>query len=138
MIKNIFLMSLIMISFAACSQQQKGKSSTANTQSGGLISPAVFNEKLQKEKGVLIDVRTPGEYKKGHLKGARLLDIFSDNFETEIDKLDKNATYFVYCAAGGRSGECAELMQKKGFKKVYDMDGGIRKWQSEGLPVETN
>lgn len=136
--KNIFLLALVMISFVACSQQQKGKTVATNTQTGGLISPTGFNEKLQKEKGVLIDVRTPGEYKKGHLKGARLLDIFSDNFETEIDKLDKNATYFVYCATGGRSGECAELMQKKGFKKVYDMDGGIRKWQSEGLPVDTN
>ena len=82
-------MSLIMISFAACSQQQKGKTVASNTQTGGVISPAGFNEKLQKEKGVLIDVRTPGEYKKGHLKGARLLDIFSDNFE--ISKFAKTS-----------------------------------------------
>lgn len=136
--KNIILSLFIVISFAACSQQQKGKSTSSEPQAGGLITPSAFYQKIQSEKGALIDVRTPGEYKKGHLKGARLLDIFSDNFEAEIDKLDKNATYFVYCGTGGRSAECAEMMQKKGFKKVYDMDGGIRKWQSEGLPVETN
>lgn len=101
-----------------------------------LLSPKEFAAKMQTETGTLIDVRTTSEYKKGHLKSARLLDIFSDQFESEIDKLDKNATYYVYCAKGGRSGEATEMMSKKGFKKVYDMDGGFSKWSAEGLPVE--
>jgi phage shock protein E len=101
-----------------------------------LVSPKVFHERLQKGGVVLIDVRTPGEFKKGHLKGARLLDIFSDDFEIQINKLDRKVTYMVYCGIGGRSAECTELMRKKGFTSVYDLDGGIKRWRNEGFPIE--
>ena len=99
------------------------------------VSPKVFQEKMKQTSGILIDVRTPGEYKKGHLSNARLLNIFDDNFELELDKLDKKKVYYIYCASGGRSSETLELMQKKGFKQVMELDGGITRWQREGLPV---
>lgn len=101
-----------------------------------LVSPQVFAEALKKEKGVLLDIRTPGEYKKGHLKGSILMDFFRDDFEKSLDKLDKNKTYFIYCGIGGRSEECGGMMESKGFKKVYDLDGGISRWKAAGLPVE--
>ena len=101
-----------------------------------LVSPTVFAEALKKEKGVLLDIRTPGEYKKGHLKGSILMDFFRDDFEKSLDKLDKHKTYFIYCGIGGRSEECGVMMENKGFKKVYDMDGGISKWKAAGLPIE--
>ncbi len=100
-----------------------------------LLPPKEFNRVLQTEKGVLIDIRTPGEFKKGHIKGALMLDFFSDNFEKELDKLDKKKTYFIYCGIGGRSEECGEMMAKKKFKKVYDLDGGINRWKAEALPI---
>jgi phage shock protein E len=100
------------------------------------VGPKVFSERIQKGSIVLLDVRTPGEYKKGHIRGARLLDIFSDDFEKELNKLDRKATYMVYCGIGGRSEECSEMMRKKGFVSVYDLDGGIKRWQAEGFPVE--
>ena len=101
-----------------------------------LVSPQVFAEFLKKEKGVLLDIRTPGEYKKGHLKGSVLLDFFRDDFEKSLDKLDKNKTYYIYCGIGGRSEECGVMMENKGFKKVYDLDGGISRWKAAGLPIE--
>ena len=101
-----------------------------------LVSPQVFAEALKKEKGILLDIRTPGEYKKGHLKGSVLMDFFRDDFEKSLDKLDKNKTYFIYCGIGGRSEECGAMMEHKGFKKVYDLDGGISRWKAAGLPVE--
>lgn len=133
--KNILLILLFFTGLTTFAQQ---KNKGAVPQQFHLVSPQEFNQKMKTEKGILIDVRTPGEYKKGHLKGARLLDIFSDDFEKEIDKLDKSQTYFVYCGVGGRSEECTVMMKKKGFKKVYDMDGGIKRWTKEGLPIETN
>lgn len=101
-----------------------------------VISAAEFGDKIAKQPGVILDVRTPGEYKKGFIKDARLLDIFSDNFDAELNKLDRNATYYVYCASGGRSAECAEKMQTLGFKKVYDLDGGMGAWRNANMPVE--
>ncbi|MEI6509212.1 MAG: rhodanese-like domain-containing protein [Bacteroidota bacterium] len=124
--KNIFFAILMIATFTVIAQNGKI----------AILSPADFNQKIKTEKGIILDVRTPGEFKKGHLKGARLLDIFSDAFETEINKMDKNTTYYVYCQSGGRSGEATELMHKKGFKVVYDLDGGFGRWKSQNLPFE--
>lgn len=116
----------------AASTEQKADTGKVIT----VVTPQEFSTRMQTSPGVLLDVRTPGEYKKGFIKGARLLDIFSDNFDTELNKLDRNATYYVYCASGGRSAECAEKMQDLGFKHVYDLDGGMGAWRNAGLPVE--
>lgn len=124
--KNIFFALAMIATFTAFAQNGKI----------AILSPSDFNQKIKTEKGIILDVRTPGEFKKGHLKGARLLDIFSDAFETEINKMDKNTTYYVYCQSGGRSGEATELMHKKGFKVVYDLDGGFGRWKSQNLPFE--
>src|ERR1039458_2968592 len=84
----------------------------------------------------LIDVRTPGEYAEGHLKNARNIDINAGDFEDQLKKLDKSRTVFVYCLSGGRSATAAQKMGEMGFAEVYNMDGGIMKWQSAGKPVE--
>jgi rhodanese-related sulfurtransferase len=118
----------------------KNTSSTQNlTDTGAMfkvISAAEFGDKIKTQPGVILDVRTSGEYKKGFIKNARLLDIFSDNFDVELNKLDRNAIYYVYCASGGRSAECSEKMQTLGFKKVYDLDGGMGAWRNANMPVE--
>ncbi len=100
------------------------------------VSPEEFNKTLKGKHGVLLDVRTPGEFKKGHIEGAINIDFLDDSFTVHIDSLDKSKEYEVYCYSGGRSGEATELMQKKGFKKLLDLEGGYSKWQAAGLPVK--
>lgn len=102
-----------------------------------LVSPSTFKTAYQNTNGgkVLLDVRTPSEYAKAHLKDAVLIDIFRDDFNDAIQKLDRNQPIFVYCAVGGRSAEAAEILQKAGFKIIYDLDGGIKAWQKENLPL---
>ncbi|MEK7393636.1 MAG: rhodanese-like domain-containing protein, partial [Fibrobacterota bacterium] len=55
------------------------------------------------EKPILIDVRTPGEWKDGRLSGAKHIDVSGSKFDAEIDKLPKEASYLLYCRSGGRS-----------------------------------
>lgn len=100
-----------------------------------LVGPKDFQAKMKSQKGVLIDVRTPGEFNKGYIEGAQLMNIFNDDFEAKLDKLDKNQVYYVYCAVGGRSNECTELMKKKGFKNIVELDGGFNRWSKEKMPV---
>lgn len=108
--------------------------STAQAQTE--LAPARFQQELAKEPNAqVLDVRTPGEYKQGHLQGAKNLDIFHDDFDKQLASLDKTRPVYVYCLGGGRSAEAAEKMQKMGFKKVVDMEGGFRAWQDKGLPV---
>ena len=84
---------------------------------------------------VLLDVRDPNEYNKEHLENAQLLTVKSTDFEDELEKMDKNKKYFVYCRKGKRGYKAAELMEKHGFKEVYNITGGIDKWKSKRLPV---
>lgn len=114
-----------------------GMNSLAFAQQGKseLLDARTFAQRLKTQPGILIDVRTPNEFKKGYIQGARLINIFDDAFETQINALDKSKTIYVYCAAGGRSAEAAEMLIKKGFKHVIDLDGGIGSWKRSALPV---
>lgn len=91
---------------------------------------------LKKEKGItIIDVRTPGEYGAGHLANAKNINLFDKAFMTSLKALDKNKTYLVHCAVGGRSRRAVGAMKKLGFRYVYHMADGYRGWVSAQLPV---
>jgi len=79
---------------------------------------------------VLLDVRTPEEIAAGKINGALEIDYFNDNFATNIDKLDKNKHYLVYCKSGGRSAKSIALMKEKGFDKCTNLEGGYTAWSS--------
>jgi rhodanese-related sulfurtransferase len=116
-----------------CDNQMKNKffislfillSSLAFSQSALKVNSIEFKASYFKYRGVLLDVRTPSEYNEGHIENARNLDFSASTFETEIDKLDREQTVFLYCAIGVRSTKAANLLRKKGFKHVFDLDGG--------------
>jgi rhodanese-related sulfurtransferase len=101
------------------------------------VNAEEFKKQIDSKNGVLIDLRTTDEIKsKGKIKGAQQIDYLAKDAEKEIEKLDKNKTYLIYCAGGGRSGECAELMQKKGFKEVINLEKGFGEWKTKGFEVE--
>jgi len=83
---------------------------------------------------VIIDVSTPQEYKGLHLKGAINVNLFSRFFKNRLDIMDKSRTYVIYCKMGGRSKIAKKLMQRLGFRKVYNIVGGTLLWKEEGLP----
>jgi len=87
-----------------------------------------FKEKYNQSKSaVLVDVRTPGEFRSGTVRGARNIDFMSPNFGSQIATLDKGKEYFLLCRSGSRSGQACNLMAKEGFK-VYNLAGGIGDW----------
>jgi thioredoxin len=111
---------------------------SACSSNGGnpVLDAKTFSEKLKATtNGVLLDVRTEEEFAKEYIEGALLADWNSDDFQRRIDAIDKNAPVFVYCLSGGRSSSAAAAMRKQGFKEVYELQGGILKWKSAGLPV---
>jgi phage shock protein E len=100
------------------------------------LSASDFKTKLEATpSGILIDLRTPDETAKGIIPNAIQLDYFRKDFEKEVIKLDKNKTYFLYCASGGRSTETAELMAKHGFKQVYNLKEGFTGWKKQKMPI---
>lgn len=97
-----------------------------------LITVEEMDSLLEMGRVQLIDVRTPEEYAEGYIDGAINIDFRSENFEEQISKIDKSKPVAVYCGKGGRSGKCSAYMKKAGFKKIYDLDGGITEWKYKG------
>jgi rhodanese-related sulfurtransferase len=102
------------------------------------LSVTEFSAKIAEVGVITLDVRTPGEFAEGYIKGARLINFQSGNFENEIAALDKNATYAVYCRSGNRSGQAVKVMQDAGFTNVFNMNGGVIDWANAGLPLVNN
>jgi len=84
---------------------------------------------------VVLDVRTADEFAAGHLEGATMIDFYGDDFANQIEALDPNVPYLLYCHSGNRSGATRDLMSKLGFSDVADIDGGILAWSQAGLPI---
>jgi thioredoxin 1 len=130
---SLVIMLSLLVNLASCQ-------SASSSKSGGAISTVSVTEFQQKLAGTqtaqLIDVRTPDEFSSGHLKNAVNIDIHSDDFMDRIAKLDKTKPVMVYCRSGARSSSAAGKMKDAGFKEIYNLDGGISSWTSEGKPVE--
>lgn len=76
------------------------------------------------DNNILIDVRTPGEFKRGSIENALNINYYDDNFIEQISKLDTTKTAFIFCQSGGRSGKSSKAFFKAGFKEVIDLKGG--------------
>lgn len=102
-----------------------------------LVTAEEMQSILELEDAQLIDVRTPEEYDEIHIVNAQNIDFSSPTFDEEISKLDKNKPVILYCRSGKRSAMCADKLKKAGFKKIYDLEGGISKWQhSDKINIE--
>ncbi|MEX0844760.1 MAG: rhodanese-like domain-containing protein [Balneolaceae bacterium] len=106
-------------------------------QSSGLdISVEEFKEKKSETPGIIIDVRTKGEFEDGHLAEVdHQFDLMNGDFEAQLENLDKDETYYLYCRTGNRSGQAAKMMQNKGFENVYNI-GGFSTLANSGLETK--
>ncbi len=107
-------------------------SSGGTTEGIQVLPPAEFKAAYdQATNPILLDVRTMEEVQKGAIKNAMVIDYYQDGFKEKVDKLDREKPIFVYCAAGGRSNKCANMMKEMGFKDIYDLKGGYGAWAKD-------
>ena len=127
--KKILLSLLTAISFGTTG-------SSAQSDSIDTLVPQAFIKQAKADTtAIILDVRTPGEYKEEHLAGARQLDFLNTSvFDAGIKQLDNTHTYYVYCRSGKRSHNACIKMKKQGLK-VFDMEGGILNWKKLGMPT---
>ena len=104
------------------------------------IAPNEASELIKKNSGnpnfVIMDVRTPEEYREGYIENSVNINYLGKTFRNEVLKLDRTKIYLLYCRSGRRSKEVQDIMKGLGFKEVYNMPGGILQWQAEGLKVK--
>ena len=90
---------------------------------------------LREEPALLIDVREFFEFRGKRIKGAVNIPS-SGNLDFAADTLSKDLALFLYCTTDYRSIRVAEKFSNSGFRKIYNLEGGIVQWRKDGFPVE--
>lgn len=109
----------------------------AQSQNCKQVSIQEFEEKIKTtQNAVLIDLRTPKEFKSGHIKGAKNLDFFAKGFYEQLLKYPKDTPLFIYCESGGRSGQTFERLKNEGYLFVYEMYEGMDGWRIANKEIE--
>ncbi len=122
----LLLVALTAVVLAGCSS-----SGTLET-----VSPEDAAAVIQENADVVVlDIRTPEEYAAGIIEGAVNIDFYASDFSAQLDSLDKDAEYVVYCRSDNRSGQAMDVFSDLGFQTVTEIDGGLVAWYEAGLPV---
>jgi rhodanese-related sulfurtransferase len=125
----LVLLSLFLSATAAFPQEKPKAKCTE-------ISAQDFYSNVKLDPSIkIIDVRMKAECRSGMIENAINIPI-SKKLPRKAKSLDREVTYYLYCAGGTRSCRAAEQYSAAGFKNVYSLKGGIKGWRSTGLPVE--
>ena len=103
------------------------------------IDVTSYSKKIKETPNAqILDVRTPEEYTSGHIENSDNVNWLSESFVARTDKYDKTKPVFVYCKSGGRSIKASNKLAELGFTTVYNLDGGMLKWEAAGLAKPDN
>jgi rhodanese-related sulfurtransferase len=120
-------------------EQTKAAAAAARLEGGFKeIRAAQFEKERKSRKAVILDVRTPDEFARGHIPGALNLDINSPAFFQKAAQLDKKKTILVNCHSGSRGAIASAELAKMGFKTVCNLEGGLDAWEKDGHTAESS
>jgi phage shock protein E len=100
------------------------------------LDPYYFHlEYLKDDSSLLVDVREFFEYRRNRIQDA--VNIPSSRYLNKAaDTLSKSYSLFLYCTDGWRSKRALELFYDRGFRKLYNLEGGLQAWRREDYPIE--
>ena len=84
---------------------------------------------------VLVDVRTPEEYRNGHITGAVNVDVDASDFDDRVKNLVPTQSYLLYCRTGVRTETAKKIFQRNHFQQIAILEGGIQAWLEAGFPL---
>lgn len=142
-ITKIYTLFFLLFTVSALSScvTSPAKTATANNVSKHEPTPTIkrvdangFKVEVEGKKVQLVDVRTPGEYKQGHIENAENHNVFDKNFMEQMAKYKKDQPIYVYCRSGGRSMKAANMLKSKGYN-VVNLNGGFNGWMRSGFKI---
>lgn len=86
-----------------------------------MFGPGVDFSELVKKGATIVDVRTPGEFKTGHVKGS--INIPLGNLPDQFNRINQDRPVITCCASGMRSGQAKSFLKSKGFTEVHNGGG---------------
>ena len=124
MLKNYLLIVLLLTGCMYLRPKQNGMSNLSQTEWAKALT--------KQPEAVILDVRTEEEFESGYIPNAKNIDLrMGPGFIDEINTLEKNKSYYVYCRSGARSAQAVQLMRDLGFNETYNLLGGILDWEGE-------
>ena len=130
MYKYMYFFSILSLCFGSCQQSSSSKQSSLNNIS---VQEVYAIQKTSNNPFTIIDVRTSEEFAEGHLDQALNIDVKSDQFSTEVEKLNPSKKYILYCRSGKRSSKAYGIMTDLNFENLYNMEGGYLKYKDDIL-----
>lgn len=100
-----------------------------------VIDTEAFEKFANHHRTQVLDVRTPGEFREGHVAKALNVDFSAPDFKEQAGQLDKLRPYALHCRSGGRSGRATKMLREMGFKFLYDYSGSMLDWEAAGKPL---
>ncbi len=109
--------------------------SLAAAAAGPVISPEDLAGRLQHNAPLVLDVRTPAEFRDGHIAGA--INIAHDEIAGQWPALNiqRDDEVIVYCGTGRRAGLAQQALETLGYSRTRLLEGGFEAWKKAGLPV---
>lgn len=100
------------------------------------LSPLLAVTKMNSADTIIVDVRDPHEYIKGHIENSINLPL--GKFSETISSLEKNKNQpiIVVCQTGTRSVPACKTLSKAGFEQVFNITGGMQSWEDSKLPIK--
>lgn len=100
-----------------------------------LIRPSGLTTLINQNNALVVDLRAPADFEKGHIPGSKNVQI--SQFDPENKKLAaaRSLPVVVVCKDGQVSGGAAKRLRKASFEQVYLLDGGINSWRQADLPL---
>lgn len=119
---------ILFIAFLAITQLGCKKKEANEVQKNAItvVTPSDFKEKSKDQ--TIIDIRTPEEFKQGHIENAVNINFFDSDFLERMNQYDKEKPLFIYCRSGNRTSSASKKLARSGFQEVYDLQGGILNW----------
>ncbi len=139
--KKIFVcFTMFCIGFVSCQKTKQKKDVQQKVVQNVIVenvNPQDFKSIIAKENVVTLDVRTPKEVAQANIEGNSNINFFDPKFKDKVNLIDKSKVIAVYCRSGSRSARAAQVLKDNGFKKVYNLAGGMIAWQRANLPIST-
>ena len=120
--------ALMLAAAIACGPAASGRPTISNTELAAKIKDG--------HAPLVLDVRTPEEFKSGHIPGA--VNIPVDELGSRLGELKvaKGEEVVVHCERGPRAAKAEALLQQSGYTDVVDLSGHMKAWRESGLPME--
>jgi rhodanese-related sulfurtransferase len=127
-----FLLLIVLCLLLSCNPTQSLQAPTYN-----LVGLSEFANKLevQQDSYNLVDVRTGGEFKKGHIKGALNISLFNPTFKKKVAEFDRDNPIFIYCQTGHRSSYAAKWLSDLDFETIIELYGGFKAWTDSAYTI---